>query len=128
VPLGPSGRARSWASTNSPPSSAKAGWASSTRDAPGDRQAGGDQGAGAARRAVPGSDSRFKQEAHAVNKIRHPNIIDIFAFNQLPVGRDYFVMEYLDGESLTTRLERGSMEFAEMRMLPEQHAQARRSG
>ncbi len=60
---------------------------------------------------------RFKEEARAVNKIRHPNIIDIFAFNQLPDGRHYFVMEYLDGESLTARLERGSMGFAEMRRL-----------
>ncbi|HEY4394419.1 MAG TPA: serine/threonine-protein kinase [Polyangia bacterium] len=60
---------------------------------------------------------RFKEEARAVNKIRHPNIIDIFAFNQLPDGRHYFVMEYLDGESLTARLERGSMEFLEMRRL-----------
>jgi serine/threonine-protein kinase len=60
---------------------------------------------------------RFKEEARAVNKIRHPNIIDIFAFNQLPDGRHYFVMEYLDGENLTARLERGSMEFAEMRRL-----------
>ncbi len=60
---------------------------------------------------------RFKEEARAVNKIRHPNIIDIFAFNQLPDGRHYFVMEYLDGESLTARLERGSMELTEMRRL-----------
>ena len=60
---------------------------------------------------------RFKEEARAVNKIRHPNIIDIFAFNQLADGRHYFVMEYLDGESLTARLERGSMEFGEMRRL-----------
>ena len=60
---------------------------------------------------------RFKEEARAVNKIRHPNIIDIFAFNQLPDGRHYFVMEYLEGESLTARLERGPMDFAEMRRL-----------
>ena len=67
---------------------------------------------------------RFKEEARAVNKIRHPNIIDIFAFNQLPDGRHYFVMEYLDGESLTARLERGSMEFAEMRRLLSQMCSA----
>jgi serine/threonine-protein kinase len=60
---------------------------------------------------------RFKEEARSVNKIRHPNIIDIFAFNQLPDGRHYFVMEFLDGESLTDRLGRGPMEFAEMRRL-----------
>jgi serine/threonine-protein kinase len=60
---------------------------------------------------------RFKEEARAVNKIRHPNIIDIFAFNQLADGRHYFVMEYLDGESLTDRLARGPMDFGEMRRL-----------
>ena len=60
---------------------------------------------------------RFKEEARAVNKIHHPNIIDIFAFNQLPDGRHYFVMEYLDGESLTARLQRGSMDLGEMRRL-----------
>ena len=52
---------------------------------------------------------RFKEEARAVNKIRHPNIIDIFAFNQLPDGRHYFVMEYLEGESLAARLARTPM-------------------
>lgn len=60
---------------------------------------------------------RFKEEARAVNRIRHPNIIDIFAFNQLSDGRHYFVMEYLDGESLTARLERGSMQLSEIRRL-----------
>ena len=60
---------------------------------------------------------RFKEEARAVNKIRHPNIIDIFSFNQLADGRQYFVMEYLDGESLTDRLQRGTMEFVELRRL-----------
>src|SRR5690349_15493885 len=43
---------------------------------------------------------RFTDEARAVNKIRHPNIIDIFAFGRLADGRHYFVMEFLDGEAL----------------------------
>jgi serine/threonine-protein kinase len=67
--------------------------------------------------AYPDLIRRFKEEARAVNKIRHPNIIDVFAFNQLPDGRHYFVMEYLDGESLTDRLARGPMDFTEMRRL-----------
>src|SRR4051812_33240283 len=33
---------------------------------------------------------RFIEEARAVNRIRHPNIIDIFAFGQLADGRQYF--------------------------------------
>jgi serine/threonine-protein kinase len=44
--------------------------------------------------------SRFAAEARAVNQIRHRNIIDIFSFGQLPDGRHYYVMEYLDGQPL----------------------------
>jgi len=42
--------------------------------------------------------SRFIAEARAVNQIRHKNIIDIFAFGALPDGRQYYVMELLDGQ------------------------------
>jgi len=41
--------------------------------------------------------SRFIAEARAVNQIRHKNIIDIFAFGALADGRQYYVMELLDG-------------------------------
>jgi eukaryotic-like serine/threonine-protein kinase len=52
---------------------------------------------------------RFVDEARAVNKIGHQNIVDIFAFGQLGGPnhpRHYFVMEYLDGETLAARLAR----------------------
>src|SRR5580704_14216523 len=41
--------------------------------------------------------SRFIAEARAVNQIRHRNIIDIFSFGAIADGRQYFVMELLDG-------------------------------
>ena len=58
--------------------------------------------------------SRFVAEAKAVNQIRHRNIIDIFSFGTLPDGRSYYVMEYLDGETLDARVARaGKLPLAE---------------
>ena len=57
----------------------------------------------------PGSVERFKQEARSVNQIGHPNIVDVFAFGELPDGRSYLVMDLLDGESLRKRLRRGPL-------------------
>ncbi len=48
--------------------------------------------------------SRFAAEARAVNQIKHRHIIDIFSFGQLSDGRQYYVMEHLDGEPLDTYL------------------------
>jgi serine/threonine protein kinase len=56
---------------------------------------------------------RFLDEARAVNRIRHPNIIDIFSFGQLADGRQYFVMEYLEGRTLGERLQAGDLALAD---------------
>ncbi len=39
-------------------------------------------------------------EARAVNAIRHPGIVDVFSFGQAPDGRQYMVMELVDGQPL----------------------------
>jgi eukaryotic-like serine/threonine-protein kinase len=54
---------------------------------------------------------QFVQEARTVNQIRHPNIIDIFTFGTLPDGRCYFVMEWLQGETLASALASGTLSF-----------------
>jgi serine/threonine-protein kinase len=50
--------------------------------------------------------SRFVMEAKAVNQIGHDHIVDISDFGNMPSGDFYFVMEYLQGESLADRLKR----------------------
>ncbi|APR77710.1 serine/threonine protein kinase [Minicystis rosea] len=50
--------------------------------------------------------SRFVAEARAVNQIRNRNIIDIFSFGALSDGRQYYVMELLDGSPMDAYLHR----------------------
>jgi serine/threonine-protein kinase len=63
---------------------------------------------------------RFLEEARAVNLIRHPHIIDIFSFGVLPDGRPYFVMEFLQGESLEDALVAGHVTGREILVLMRQ--------
>jgi len=67
---------------------------------------------------------RFVEEARSVNKIGHPNIVDIFSFGWLPDQRHYFAMEFLDGKSLSDRLKHGGLEAAECRRVMRQICEA----
>jgi serine/threonine-protein kinase len=49
---------------------------------------------------------RFFNEARAATLIKHAGIIDIFDFGYADDGSAYIVMEFLDGESLTSRIQR----------------------
>ena len=66
---------------------------------------------------IPDLVRRFVEEARAVNKIGHPNIIDIFSFGTLADARPFFVMEYLEGANLAERLEAGNLTATETRRL-----------
>jgi len=50
--------------------------------------------------------SRFVTEAKSVNQIGHEHIVDIADFGTTPGGEFYFIMEYLQGESMADRLKR----------------------
>ncbi len=50
---------------------------------------------------------RFIQEAQSATSIGHENIIDINDFGRLPDGTVYFVMEFLNGSSLSDMIKRG---------------------
>jgi serine/threonine-protein kinase len=67
---------------------------------------------------------RFVREARAVNKIRHPNIIDIFAFGHAASLGHYFVMPRLVGETLGARVARQPLGLAEAVPVFEQIADA----
>lgn len=49
---------------------------------------------------------RFLREGKTASKFRHPNVVDITDVGQAD-GVPYLVMEFLEGESLASRLERG---------------------
>jgi serine/threonine protein kinase len=50
--------------------------------------------------------TRFLNEARAVNLVKHHGLVQIFEFGQLPDDTSYIIMEFLEGESLATRMER----------------------
>jgi tRNA A-37 threonylcarbamoyl transferase component Bud32 len=44
--------------------------------------------------------ARFAREVRVVNRIHHPEIVEIYDLGALPDGRPYCAMEFLDGRSL----------------------------
>ena len=55
---------------------------------------------------------RFEREARAISSLSHPHICPLFDVGQ-ENGISYLVMEYLEGESLASRLSRGPLPVAE---------------
>lgn len=64
------------------------------------------------RRELSGPDGvqrTFRQEVAALEKIRHPNVVAIYAHGVEPSGAPYLVMEYIEGRSLREILEAGPL-------------------
>ncbi len=49
---------------------------------------------------------RFLREARASSKVRHENVVEVTDFGELPDGRPFIVMEFLEGENLERTLRR----------------------
>ncbi|MFO0576463.1 MAG: serine/threonine-protein kinase [Polyangia bacterium] len=73
----------------------------------------------------PQTSARFLTEARAVNLVQHPGLVSIFEFGRSPDGAAYLVMEFLEGETLSARLQRlGRLSLAEARRITRQIASA----
>ena len=68
----------------------------------------------ASARVAEGVVERFEREARAAGRIGGDHILEVLDLGSLPNGDRYMVMEFLDGETLSSRIQRTS------RMTPEQ--------
>ncbi len=68
--------------------------------------------------------ARFKAEAVSVTRIGHQNIVDVSDFGQTDDGRFYFVMEWLDGVTLSALARQGPLPVARVVALTAQIARA----
>jgi serine/threonine-protein kinase len=58
----------------------------------------------------PANRERFLREARAVNRINHPNIVEITDYGEVE-AMAYLVMEYVEGDSLLANLRKGPFDW-----------------
>jgi len=56
---------------------------------------------------------RFDQEISALERIRHPNVVQLLAAGQMPTGEPYLAMEFVEGITLRERLRLGPLPLAD---------------
>jgi len=72
----------------------------------------------------PENIERFRREAKTAAKLTHPNIVPLYTFGEAE-GMMYFVMGFVQGESLGTKLKRkGKLDAAEVRRILSETATA----
>ena len=73
--------------------------------------------------ADPALRQRFEREARAISSLDHPHICGLFDVGTAE-GRDYLVMQYLEGITLASRLERGPLPVGDALKIAAQIADA----
>ncbi|QSQ23349.1 protein kinase [Pyxidicoccus parkwayensis] len=58
--------------------------------------------------------TRFRREAEIASRLGHPNIVEVLDYDTLEDGTPFLVLEFLRGESLQSRLERGRIPLDEV--------------
>jgi serine/threonine protein kinase len=66
---------------------------------------------------------RFHREARATSLLNHPNIVTVFELGQMD-GCEFIVTEYVEGETLRTKMENGPIPFVEILKIMSQVAGA----
>lgn len=56
------------------------------------------------------AERRFRQEVHALTRVKHQNIVRVIDAGKLPDGKPYIVMEYIDGVTLRSLIPGGGMD------------------
>ncbi|MBL4632388.1 MAG: serine/threonine protein kinase [Kofleriaceae bacterium] len=59
--------------------------------------------------ADPTMRMRFSQEAEAASRLQHPNVVPVLDYGKTDEGLLYLVMDFVEGEPLSTRLSRGPL-------------------
>ena len=58
--------------------------------------------------------TRFRREAEIASRLGHPNIVEVLDYDTLEDGTPFLVLEFLRGENLQSRLERGRLPLDEV--------------
>ena len=61
--------------------------------------------------ADPDSNARFRREAQAIARMRHPNVLNVYDFGEYE-GTPYMIVEYVAGGNLATRVKSGPLDRA----------------
>jgi serine/threonine protein kinase len=67
---------------------------------------------------------KFQQEVEALTRIEHPNIVGILDSGELPNGKPFIVMQYVDGATLRSQMKPEGMSLERVAMLTEQIGRA----